>query len=241
MTTALFALITTLLFALLNEGFQRWRIVNARFDAQQRMNRSLSWLVRDLEKADADQVRVKRVSAAGNGDMLWFLSADDPSQASADMRFIRDTATGLPSWQRTILYYLIRPANYSKVSKGYPAGIDADPRNDYYAPHKFLIRKVVDDPSTPEALMNAATADSYVTAPADHDLSLLAAEPRVDQCRLVADGLLSFEATLYDRTIELDVRAVHIQNAERVVSIGSVSLKNSRFTQHQRIRVVMKQ
>ena len=240
-TTALFAVVSTLLFALLHDGFVKFRMVNAKFDTQQRLSRAINWLQKDLEKANAAQLGLKRVSGSGNGDMIWFLSADDPTQTSPDLSFVRDPATGLPNYQRTILYYLIRPGNYAKVSQGYVPGVDPDPRNDYYAPHKFLIRKVINDPSTPESLMDAATADSYVTAPADYNLSTLSAEARVDSCRLIADGLLSFEATLYDRTIELDLRAVDYKSAEHELPMGSVSLKDTKYTQHQRIRVVMKQ
>lgn len=240
LTLALFGLASGLVFGLLNEGFRRWGVINSKHDTQQRMARALSWMQRELEEADSDQIATKRVAAPGNGDVIWFLSAEDPTQTNPDLKFVRDPASGLPSWQRQIIYYLIRPGNYPKVSGGYNAAIDPDPRSDSFAPHKLLIRKVVNRPANPETLLTAAQVDTYVTAPADQNVAPLAAEPNVESCKLIADRLLSLEATRYDKTIELDLRAVHLQRAEREVGVGSVSLKSSRYTDHQRLRVLMK-
>ena len=237
----LFAVASGLIFQLLSDGFRKFRALNSRYDTQQRLNKSLSRLQHDLEKADPDQIGIKRVASSGNGDAVWFLSADDPTQSNADMRFIRDPATGLPRWQRHILYYLIRPANYAKVSGGYNALVDPDPRNDYFAPHKFLIRKVINRPGDPERLMTPAEVDAFTTAPADQNLSALSAEAQVESCKLVSDGLLSLEATRYDHTLEVDMRAVHVERANATLNVGSVSLKSSPYTETQRLRVVMKQ
>lgn len=236
----LFSLASALVFHLLNDGFRKFRAISSRHDTQQRMSKALAWLQRDLEKADPDQIRMKRVNSPGNGDVIWFLSADDPGQNNPDLRFIRDPATGLPRWQRHIVYYLIRPSNYAKVSQGLNPGLDSDPRGDYFAPHKFLIRKVVNRPPNPEKLMTPAEVDALVTAPADHNLSALASEPGVESCKLTADGLLSLEFTRYDRTLEIDLRAVHLERARAALPIGGVSLKSSPYTENQRLRVVLK-
>jgi prepilin-type N-terminal cleavage/methylation domain-containing protein len=233
----LFGLASSLIFHLLHDGFRKFRAINSRHDTQARMSKALSRLQRDLEKADPDQIRMKRVSAAGNGDVIWFLSADDPNENNPDLRFKRDPATGLPRWQRHILYYLIRPGNYAKVSNGGSAGIDPDPRGDYYAPYKFLIRKVIDRPTNPERLMTPAEIDALTTAPADHNLG---AEPGVERSQLVAEGLLSLEFTRYDRTLEIDLRAVHLERANAALAVGGVSLKSGPYTEHQRLRVVLK-
>ena len=241
MVLGLFALVSALIFQMLNDGFRKFRALNSRYDTQQRLNKSLATMQRDLEKADSTQIGMKRIStSAGNGDAIWFLSADDPTQSNPDMRFMRDPASGMPNWQRHILYYLIRPTNYAKVSGGYNVPVDPAPRNDYYAPHKLLIRKVIDRPSTPEKLMTPAEIDVFTTAPADLNVSSLAGEAQVESCKLVSDGLLSLEATRYDHTLELDLRAVHIERANAALKIGSVSLKTTPYTETQRLRVVMK-
>ena len=236
----LFSLASTLVFHLLSDGFRKFRALHSKNDTQQRLSKALSWLQRDLEKADPDQIGCKRVAAPGNGDVLWFLSADDPAQGNPDLRFIRDPASGMPRWQRHIVYYLIRPANYGKVSGGYPAGIDPDTRGDYFAPHKLLIRKVVDRPGTPEKLMSSPQVDTFVTAPADQNVQGLASEAQVESCKLVGDGLLSFEANRYDRTLEVDLRAVHLERANAALAMGSVSLKVGPYTENQRLRMVLK-
>jgi type II secretory pathway pseudopilin PulG len=242
LSLAIFSTAAALIFLLLNDGFKKWRILNARSDSQRRLNRALQWLKRDLERADPGQVDHQRIaSSPGQGDMLWFLSAEDPSVSASDQRFSRDTSNGTPRWKRQVLYYLIRPGNYAAVSQGYNCAIDPDPRNDYYAPHKFLIRKVIDTALDPERLMSPAAIVPFITAPADYNLSPLSAEPLVENCRLIADRMLSFEVSRFDRTLEIDLRVVDINSVDKVAGIGSVSLKNSRFTQHQKIRLVMRQ
>lgn len=237
----LFAVASALIFQMLSDGFRKFRAVNSRYDTQQRLNKSLAALQRDLEKADSNQIGLKRISTSGgNGDAIWFLSADDPTQSNPDLRFIRDPASGMPNWQRHILYYLIRPTNYAKVSGGYTVPVDPDLRNDYYAPHKLLIRKVINRPSNPEKLMTAAEVDAFTTAPPDLNVSSLASEAQVESCRLISNGLLSFEATRYDHTLEMDLRAVHIDRANAILRVGSVSLKTTPYTETQRLRVVMK-
>ena len=236
----LFGLMISLVFTILNQGFGRWRETNAKFDAEQKLSKALSWLQRDLEEADPDQVGTARVGVAGNGDAVWFLSAVDPNQTNRDLRFIRDPATGLPVAQRNVLYYLIRPSDYSQVSGGLSAGIDGDPRNDYLAAHKLLIRKVINRPGAPEKLLSASEAATFMTAPVTANVNSLAGEAQVESCRLVADRLLSFEADRSDTTIDLTLRAVHIERAQKALSLGSVSLKESPYTEVGRLRVVMK-
>lgn len=237
---ALFTLASVLIFSLLHDGFRKFRSLNSRHDTQQRLAKAMNWLQRDIEKADPDQIGSKRIGAAGNGDVVWFLSADDPTQANPDLRFVRDPATGLPRWQRHIIYYLIRPSNYLKVSGGYNAATDPDPRNDYFAPHKVLIRKVINRAMTPEKLMSPAQVDTFVTAPADLNVSALGAEAQVESCKLIADRLLSMEVSRYDRTLEVNLRAVQVERANAALKMGSVSLKDSPYTENQRLRMVMK-
>ncbi|MBX3171220.1 MAG: prepilin-type N-terminal cleavage/methylation domain-containing protein [Candidatus Eremiobacteraeota bacterium] len=236
----LFSLASALIFHLLHDGFRKFRAIHSKNDTQQKMSKALSWMQRDLEKADSDQIGMKRIGTPGNGDVIWFLSADDPTQGNPELRYVRDPASGMPRWQRHIIYYLIRPAHYSKISGGYNAAIDPDPRGDYFAPHKFLIRKVVNRSEHPEKLMTSYQVDAFVTAPADRDISALAAEAQVENCKLVADNLLSLEGTRYDRTLEIDLRAVHIERANATLPMGGISLKVSPYTENQRLRVVLK-
>lgn len=240
MVVALFTVASVLIFGTLSEGFRKWRTMDSRSDTQRRMARAWHALRRDLERANPAEIRTKRVTtAAGNGDVIWFLSAEDSEEPNVDERFKRDTSSGAPEWQRHIIYYLIRPANYGKVSNGGSAAIDSDPRNDYIAAHKFLIRKVVDRPGD-EKLMSTAEIDSYTTAPNAYDMSGLLSEPGVKSCKLIADRLLSFEATVIDRTVQLDLRGVHVGQAQSKVAVGVVNLKSSPYTHHEQLRILMR-
>ncbi len=233
MVLGLFGLAAALVFNLLHQGFRQFRALNSRHDSQQRLSRAMSALQHDLEKADPDQIGIKRVAAPGNGDVVWFLSAEDPTQTNTDMRYERDPASGWPRWRRHIVYYLVRPSNVG-------GALDPNPRNDYFSPQKVLIRKLVDRPGDPETLMTSTQVDGLVTIPADRSLASLAGEPGVEACRLVADGLLSFEATRYDKTVEIDLRSVQLERAQSAVAVGSISLKDSPYTETQRLRMVMK-
>lgn len=238
MVIGLFALVSLLIFASLNEGFRKWRIVDSRYDTQRRLTKAWTWLKRDLEKANPAQIGIKR-GTPGNGDVIWFLSAEDSEEVSPDARFKRDPGSGGPEWQRHVIYYLIRPGNYAAVANMPAPAVDPDPRNDYYAPHKFLIRKVVDLPGD-EQLMTAVQVDGYVNAPNDYNLAALASQANVRNCKLVSDQLLSFEAELLSRTLQIDLRAMHVNQARTRISIGSTSLKDSPFTQHEQLRILLR-
>lgn len=240
LVVGMFALISTVLFVILHQGFGQLRALSSRSDAQNQLNRAAYWLKKDLERANPDQIGVKRVSSStGAGDVIWFLSAEDPTVADFDERFRRNQGTARPQWQCHVIYYLIRPSDYAAVSNGGSASIDTDPRADYYAAHKFLIRKVVDRPGQ-EVLMTDGEIDAYTTAPANHDLSALLSEPGVQSCKVVADHMLSMEASLSERMLTLDLYAVQVAEAQRKVALGAVSLKDSPFTQHQLLRLILK-
>jgi prepilin-type N-terminal cleavage/methylation domain-containing protein len=239
MVVGLFSVVSLLIFGSLNEGFRKWRIVDSRYDTQRRLTKAWTWLKRDLEKASPGRIGIKRVAAPGNGDVIWFLSAEDSEETTADTRFKRVPGNGGPEWQRNILYYLVRPGNYARIANMPAPGVDPDPNNDYYAPHKFLIRKVVDLPGD-ETLLTPAQVDGYTTTPADYNLAPLAAEANVRSCKLISDQLLSFEAELLSRTLQIDLRAMHVSQARTRISIGATSLKDSPFTQHEQLRILLR-
>lgn len=239
MVVALFSVAMVLIFGSLSEGFRKWRVLDTRADTQRQMTRAWLWLKRDLEKANPQQIASKRVAAAGNGDVIWFLSADDSAESDSNRRFRRDIATGAPRWQRNIIYYLIRPAAYASVANGVGAALDPDPENDYYAAHKFLIRKVVDLPGD-EVLLTSSQINAYTTAPLGYNLSVFSGEPGLESSKLVADHLLSFRAQVDGRSIDLDLRAVHLAQASKDLPLGAVSLKSGRYTHQEQLRVLMK-
>lgn len=236
---SIFSLLSVLLFTLFSKGTSALILANSRQQAQLSLNKAHSWLKRDLEQARPSQIRTKKVPAAGNGHAVWYLSAEDPGEANVDLKYKRDSATGAPIPQANVLYYLVRPSNYTTVSGGITAAIDPDPTNDFFAPHKFLIRKVIDrtpDPADREDLLTSTEVDAYLTAPTDYTLSPFAGEADVVDFRLIADKMLSFEVLLDQSVAEIKTSALRIDEARKRIQIGSASLKNDPLTSHREAR-----
>lgn len=230
-TISLFTILMAALFFLFHKGLRAVRTANAQQQAQISLNKAHFWLERDLQQADPQHLQHKRVaSPAGNGDAVWFLSPEDPRQTDPDLRYGYGGENGAPVFQTQILYYLIRPVNYQEVSGGLPAAVDPDPNSDFYAPHKFLIRKVIDTPADPETLLSPSAIDDFITPPLDYTLSPFAGESSVIDYRLVSDKLLSFEVLADQRVVQVRTSALKIEEARRRISIGNRSLKDDPLT-----------
>lgn len=174
---------------------------------------------------------------------MWFLSA-----VSDTGKMAHKALDGSPFYQRNVIYYLVVPAGHTSCS-----GLNGPNGLDDACPHKLLIRKVVDVPPatsptdnpdlTEESLIRDVTP--YLTRPNGRDLSAMQSEPNLERAEVVASNLLWFEVTLNPdpeiaNEVQLDLRAVSLDDARREVQFGSVSLAVSRFTQQQLITVVPK-
>jgi hypothetical protein len=162
----------------------------------------------------------------GGGDAIWFLSAVETGNDDPASNFIRQAENGAPLWQRHILYYVARPSDYPAVSGGLQADIDPDPEADFYAPHKFLIRKVIDRAGDPETLMTPSEIDQYITAPVDYGLSTFATETDVLDYKLVADKLLGMRVDNIGATVEIELSAFRMAEAGKSLAVGKVSLRD---------------
>ncbi len=241
LSMGLFGMLMFLMFSLFQKGVEGLQTANARYDAERSLNKAQFWLRRDLEQARAGEVMVQQVALPDGGDAIWFLSAIDPTQTDPDLKFIHDPTSGAPVWQTNILYYLAKPTNYGQVSGGLNPLSDPDPTGDFYAPHKFLIRKVINDPaSDPETLLSASAIGSYITNPDDYRLSTFSSEANLVSYRLIADKLLSFQVGRIGSSIELNISAVHLEGAGRKVSLGNVSLKSHPLTRLRRARIELR-
>jgi len=235
----IFSLISVLLFSLFNRGTKAILGANARQQAQLSLNKSHSWLQRDLEQSNPRQIDSKKMPVAGQGDAVWFLTAEDPLETDPNLKFKRVDGTGSPLYQANVLYYLVRPSDYSKIADGLLPDLDPDPTADFFAPHKFLIRKVIDrtpDPADKESLLTQAEVDSYLTAPVDYTLTPFESEKDVVDYRLIADKMLSFEVLLDQSVAEIKTSALRIDEARRSEAIGKVSFKNHPLTSHRLAR-----
>ncbi|GMU57018.1 MAG: hypothetical protein AMXMBFR33_61640 [Candidatus Xenobia bacterium] len=237
---ALFSLLSAVLFLALKMGSDAWRRMDAQYDTQRSLRQAENVLLTDLKQTSSARLNFKKISSSpGNGDVLWFLSAQDPAAVGPNSeKFVRTTEAE-PDWQRTILYYCIRPSNHNTLA-GFACGIDANPNGDAFCPHKFLIRKVINLPATPETLMAPGAVDAYTTAPAGFDINSFAGEPGLESARIISDKFLWFEANRAagSRLVTVDMRSFRLAEARRKISVGSNSLLNSRFTVHHQLRVL---
>ncbi len=239
-SVSIFGLILLLVFAILGKGFSAVSLANARRDADHSLVKAHFWLKRDLALASADHIKSKRVSIPGGGDAVWFLNANDPNEDDKDRKFKHNPSTGVPLWQTNVLYYLVRPSRYSEVSGGFNPALDPDTTGDFFAPHKFLIRKEINTPSDPETLLDGANIDNYITVPLNYTLSPFQGEKDVLDYKLVADKMLSFNVSIKDRSVEVNTSAVRLHEAGRSLSIGSTSLKNHPQTLARRARFLLR-
>lgn len=238
----IFSVLSLLLFALFSKGVEAILSANAQQQAELSLNKTHFWLKRDLEQARPGQVRQKRVPSPGNGDAVWFLTAEDPLETNVDQKYKRELGSGSPLPQANILYYLIRPTDYANVSGGISAAVDPDPLNDFFAPHKFLVRKVIDrtpDPDDRESLLTNAEVDSYLTPPNDYTLQPFPTEANVVEYRLVADKMLSFQVLIDQSVVEVQTSALRIDEARKKMPLGNASLKSSPLTSHREARFVL--
>ena len=175
---------------------------------------------------------------AGSGDVIWFLSAEDPNgDPKLGQKFVFDNS-GDPIWQRNIIYYLIRPGNHDDVSNGNICDVSAGPDGDSDCPHKFLIRKVIDGPdgTDGEILLSAADVTTYLTAPAGYNFSPMTGEANLEDVRLVTDDMLWFNVVNFtpgDPLLEIEMAAVRVQEAHKSIPVGKASMLGTRFTQGQ--------
>lgn len=228
------------LFYALTSGTDAWKRIDAQYDTQRSLRTAETALLADLKETNATQLRFKRItSPAGNGDVLWFLSAKDPTVSGPNVqKFVRDPAA-MPVWQRTIIYYLIRPSNHDAMA-GFSCGVDGNAAGDAFCPHKFLVRKVVNGAANPETLMSAGAVDAYVTPPAGFDTSSFASEAGLEDAKIVSDRLMGFRVTrpAGSRMVTIDLSGVRLREARNKIQLGTSDLSNSQFTVYHQLKVL---
>lgn len=229
-----FSALLLVVLALFNQSIYVWRATSSSDGANRELRKARVALERDLELTNLTQVA--RVNVPGHlsggvadGQALWFLSPLDPATG----RLVTDE-DGKPVWQRNILYYLVVPTNHSTLFGMTCAGGGNSKGMDDRCPHKLLIRRVIDfgtptdpaDPATAESLIPAGSIAPYLQQPpGGFDIS------GWPDARIVASNLLTFESTDGTGAINVDVRAVGIDEARREAHLGVDALYDSRFTE----------
>ncbi|MEW6279835.1 MAG: hypothetical protein AB1758_14500 [Candidatus Eremiobacterota bacterium] len=235
MCLGLLGLVLAALAVVVRQSAGVHRHVSGRTLAQRELSRARVRLEADLRTASASEIRTGLVppslaGGAADGCALWFLSAVDPASGQV----VRDT-TGSPFWQRNILYYLVVPAGDSCAGGVGPGGLDDR------CPHKVLVRKVIDsgvptspttDPSTTEESL-LPDVSLYLDRPVGVSTTGLGG-PGLEQVQLAASSLLWFEASLgpplWNGAVQLDLRAVSLEEAGPRVTLGSQPMATSPYT-----------
>lgn len=237
-----FSVLLIVVLALFNQSVAVWRTTSSTDAANRELRKVRTSLERDLQLSALDQVGRGQVSAhlgggASDGEALWFLSPIDPATG----QIVTDDE-GNPVWQRNIVYYLIVPNNHAGTFGSTCAGgADAHGYDDR-CPHKVLVRRVIDrvpatdpkDPATQETLIPAGAIGPYLVQPDGFDLS---AYP---DARIVASNLLTFETTTGTASVDVDVRALGIDEARREARVGVDPFYDSRFTEQHPFSVFPK-
>ncbi len=250
---AIFSGIMIVTTMLLKQSVWVWTAGDSREDASMVLSKARTALNRDLLQADLDPGdsgephfgRTQTPAGLGGGDAVWFLSAGGP-----DGSFERDT-DGIPHWQRNILYYLAKPQGHDALYKMSCSG-GSNPNGDDVCPHKMLVRVVIDNPpvtvpwpdppaaagpgDVPEELIDPAAIGAYLIAPDGLSVASILAQPGVEEARIITTGLLWFKAAPAPGAptagIEVDLRALAIKEASKIVPVGNVSVLNDPKTIH---------
>ena len=242
----LFSVLLVITTALFTESLGVWRRTDSSDSANREMRKAEAAIERDLELASVSQLSTTPVppslGAGNDGDAIWFLSPVDPTTRKMALK-----DDGSPFWQRNILYYLVVPQNHDATVGMSCNGVAGPTGFESACPHKVLIRKVIDsgtptvttDPTTEEALIT--NISPYLTRPLGYDVSAMS-EPGLEETSIVASRLLGFDILpgSVAAEVNIDLRAVEIEEARRETSVGLVSMFTGRFTQHASVSVFLK-
>lgn len=226
----IFAVLSIVLFAAAQVGVRSYTAVEGRYGASTAIRKATLALQRDTKHSDGGQMQTALLGD-GHGDILWFLSAEDPDRNSATEERFLTNDTAQPQWRRNIIYYLVRPAEHDSVSNGYSCTSVGAGTSDTICPHKFLIRLVVngpDDATGEELLLSESDARTYAKQPTGYDFASLQSASEVEDVKLVTNNMLQFQVNAFtsgDRLLDIGLAATRLDEARKTVaSFGSVSL-----------------
>jgi len=245
-TTGIFSVLTLALFAVMHYGIRSWKSIEARSTVQTQLRKVESFLLEDLQRASFKQTRVEDMPAAWSpgapgglvgqrrsGSAVWFLTA-----MNEEGDFFHRDASGQPTWQRNILYYVARPADaWHRDRYGFLCGGRGG--RDTVCPHKWLIRKEI----ASSTLLDRSAISQYLSRPAGYDLmdaSQMGSEPGLKKAQTLADSVVDFWVTLDQPEVRVDLKAFRLREAGSVLHIGKDSLEGDALTVHYGARIVPK-
>lgn len=193
LASALLTLFMLVGYSMLRMAEKVYYQVSGNEDATMQLKRAMRMLQKDLVSALADtdgsvfppalnvvNVPPSLPGGAFDGTGVCLLSPYQNGSGALVMN------TDGPEWQRNVLYYTVVPGGDPCTG-----GADANGLDDR-CPHKLLIRKVVNQGSTPQAPLAAAAIPGYLTRPnSPTDISNFAAEANLTESQIAAHGLVS--------------------------------------------------
>lgn len=238
---SIFSMLAVAFASIMNYGMRTWVSMEGRHLCERDLRQAEFALLRDLRRSRADRVGCA-TTANLDGGLLW-MNYGLRRGGALDGQPCRDI-DGLPIWQSTVIYYLVRPAPaLHQQLYGYQCAVWSGPGPDPLCPHKLLLRREVETlghtavpPVAAESEPFPASLSPWIGSPEvrplDMRLSNLPAGGVV-QSKIVCLSMLTFNpqrpAGQPDR-VSLTLAAVRRQEAEKFVSVGNYDFSaNRRF------------
>lgn len=239
LATGLVGLLLALLASAFSSGETVFRSVTGNADAVLELRTAATRIRRDVLGTRYDSLAAgpgpdSLGASNADGSALWMLSNTDPQTGGPLYH-----SDGSPHWVRNVLYYLAVPLNHAQLYGTTCAGGNGPGGLDDQCPHKILVRKVVDS-GAPSSVTDSEDPDESLMNPGDLTPAMLdrpngysAASlggSGLKSAQIVCRSLLFFRAQKLAGSVSVDLRAVSLPRARRVLPIGNVSLYDSAFT-----------
>ena len=235
-TLGLFGLLGTLCLAALTEATTVWRKTSSRDGVARSLTKAWASLRKDLANAKLSPASLEIQKVPGSyggangfdGDAVCFLSPVDPGTG-----LLATKSDGQPFMMRNIIYYCVVPQNHAQLfGSTCSGGADAD-GYEQQCPHKILVRLSRDQgaasnpaqPASEDSIMTSWT--SLLTRP--NQLGVQSGEDKI-----ISTQLLTFRCSQVNGLLELDLRAVAIEEASRTIGVGTRPLGVGPYTVQQK-------
>lgn len=199
---SMFMILMVIVFAIFNSFLKYWRAAEARDEVHRTFLRFSSNIDKELIKSDIETVRCG--TDKDKGWITFKTNIDSNGDPYCDRQ-------GYPIWKRCIIYYTIRP----KEDTCSPSGAGKD----LICPHKFLIRKDIDDPN---AVNSDGDVEKYLTFTLTIDEAK--SEGKIIHVKPVGLNVLELYAHKDSTQVYVHLSVLRITEAQKILPIGITSL-----------------
>lgn len=219
-------------YAIVSMSMKVYQRVAGHEDGALQMKRASRHLYKDLLQGYFTDVLVERINnPAGTGDFgdgVGVLSNREGNEARG---ISVPTADGAPFWQRNVIYY-VAPSLLDPCT----GGADVDGYEDM-CPHKYLLRKVVDNPPATDPLTPAnqeirlPSLAGYLDRPAGLNVGPMYAQPGLTHVEVIATNLLTMRVQKnpdpnFPGEVLVTLRAFNAPASYKNTNVGSTLLSN---------------